>query len=90
MGPPLSQFLHLSATISSHPFTDQLSLTTIAPPLAWYEYGKEDPKLVLLRLNAEWAEIWLDGSSIIAGVKMLLGVDPKRDYKKNVADVPLN
>ena len=47
-------------------------------------------RLELLRLNAEWAEIWLDGSSIIAGVKMLLGVDPKRDYKKNVADVPLN
>ena len=57
---------------------------------AWYEHGKEDPKLVLLRLNAERAEIWRDGSSILAGIKMLLGVDPKRDYKRNVADVPLS
>lgn len=56
---------------------------------AWYEHGKDDPKLVLLRFNAERAEIWLDGSSILAGIKLLLGADPKQDYKKNVADVRL-
>ena len=56
---------------------------------AWYEGGKDDPKLVLLRLNAETAEIWLDGSSIVAGIKMLLGVDPKADYMDNVAKVAL-
>lgn len=56
---------------------------------AWYEHGKEDPKLVLLRLDAERAEIWLDGSSVLAGIKMLLGVDPKQDYQKNVAEVRL-
>lgn len=55
---------------------------------AWYE-GKDDPKLALLRLDAEHAEIWLNASSLIAGVKMLLGVDPKQDYKDNVADVDL-
>ena len=57
---------------------------------AWYEGGKDDPKLVLLRLDAERAEIWLDGSSLVAGVKMLLGVDPKKDYKDKVAEVRLN
>jgi general stress protein 26 len=56
---------------------------------AWYEGGKEDPKLVLLRLDAERAEIWLNESSLFAGVKLLLGVDPKKDYKDKVADVPL-
>ena len=55
---------------------------------AWYEHGKEDPKLVLLRLNAERAEIWLDGSSILAGIKMLLSVDPKHDYKTNERTCP--
>ncbi len=54
---------------------------------AWYEGGKDDPKLVLLRFNAERAEIWKDGSSIWAGIKMLLGSDPKQDYKDNVAEV---
>lgn len=56
---------------------------------AWYEGGKDDPKLRLLRLDAERAEIWLDGSSLVAGIKMLFGSDPKEDYKDNVAKVNL-
>ncbi len=55
---------------------------------AWYE-GKDDPKLALLRLDAEHAEIWLNASSLLAGVKMLLGVDPKSDYQDKVAEVDL-
>ena len=56
---------------------------------AWFEGGKDDPKLALLRLDAERAEIWVDASSLVAGIKMLLGADPKEDYKDKVADVPL-
>ena len=56
---------------------------------AWYEGGKDDPKLALLRLDTERAEIWLNGSSLAAGVKILLGIDPKKDYKDNVAEVSL-
>lgn len=56
---------------------------------AWYEGGKSDPKLVLLRFDAERAEIWLDEHSLVAGVKMLLGADPKKDYKDKVAQVSL-
>src|SRR6185312_6215127 len=55
---------------------------------AWFE-GKDDPNLVLLRLDAEHAEIWLNESNLLAGVKMLLGVDPKKDYQDKVADVDL-
>ena len=56
---------------------------------AWYEHGKDDPKLALLRFDAERAEIWLDGSSIVAGVKALFGSDPKKDYQDKVAEVEL-
>ena len=56
---------------------------------AWFEGGKDDPKLALLRLDADRAEIWLDDSSLLAGIKMLLGVDPKEDYKAKVAEVGL-
>lgn len=55
---------------------------------AWYE-GKDDPKLALLRLDAERAEIWLNGSSLMAGIKMLMGLDPKKDYQDKVAEVDL-
>jgi len=56
---------------------------------AWYEGGNDDPKLALLRLDPERAEIWADASSILAGVKLLLGVDPKVSYKDKVAEVSL-
>jgi general stress protein 26 len=56
---------------------------------AWFEGGKDDPKLALLRLDAESAEVWIDASSVIAGMKLLMGVDPKQSYKDKVANVPL-
>ena len=57
---------------------------------AWYEQGKDDPKLVLLRFDADEAEIWQDASSLVAGLKMMFGAgDPKQDFKDNVAKVSL-
>jgi general stress protein 26 len=56
---------------------------------AWYE-GKDDPKLALLRLDPDRGEVWLSGSSVVAGAKMLLGIDPKKSYKGNVAQVDLH
>lgn len=55
---------------------------------AWFD-GKDDPNLVLLRFDAEQAEIWLNESSLLAGVKLLLGVDPKKDYRDKTAEVDL-
>lgn len=56
---------------------------------AWYEGGKDDPKLVLLRFDPGHAQIWLNENSLFAGVKLLLGTDPKKDYKDKVAEVDL-
>lgn len=55
---------------------------------AWFD-GKDDPKLVLLRFDPEHAEVWLNESSMLAGVKMLFGSDPRDDYKDKVGDVDL-
>ena len=56
---------------------------------ARFEGGKDDPKLRLLRLEPERAQIWLNESSLLAGVMVLLGRDPKEDYKGKVAEVSL-
>lgn len=56
---------------------------------AWYEGGKDDPMLTLVRLDPDSGQIWADASSFVAGVKMLLGFDPKEDYKDQVAKVDL-
>ena len=56
---------------------------------AWFEGGKDDPKLRLLRFEPGNAQIWLNENSLFAGVKMLLGSDPKEDYKDKVAEMDL-
>ncbi|MGE0063837.1 MAG: pyridoxamine 5'-phosphate oxidase family protein [Xanthobacteraceae bacterium] len=57
---------------------------------AWFEKGKDDPKLALLRFDADHAEIWKDASSIVAGIKLMLGADPKKEFRDKVADVSLS
>lgn len=56
---------------------------------AWYEGGKTDPKLILIRFDAGQAQIWLNENSLFSGIKLMLGSDPKQDYKDKVADVNL-
>ncbi len=71
--------------------TDRAVIDRLWSPFvaAWYDVGKDDPKLALLRLDAERAEVWLSGSSLVAGVKLLFGVDPKKDYQDKVAQLRL-
>ena len=83
----------LFATIhgSLHLATDRATVERLWNPHveAWYEGGKDDPKLALLRFDTERAQIWLGGSSIGAAITRLLGRDPKEDYKDKMAEVTL-
>ena len=56
---------------------------------AWYEGGKDDPNLQLIRFDPTFAQIWLNENSMFAGIKTLLGADPKKDYRDKVAEVAL-
>jgi general stress protein 26 len=84
----------LFATLHGHLSIDQdrATIDRLWNPIiaAWYEQGKDDPKLALLRLDANRAEIWLNGSSFGAAIKSFFGRDPKADYKDKVAEVTLN
>ena len=82
--------LFASINGSLHVHNDRAVIDRLWNPFvaAWYT-GKDDPKLRLLRLDAENAEVWLNESSLLAGVKMALGIDPKEDYKDKVANVDL-
>ena len=57
---------------------------------AWYEGGKDDPNLQLLRFAPGRAQIWLNEHSLFSGVKMLLGTDLKKDYADKTAEVHLS
>lgn len=86
-GHDLFATVHGRLTIDNDPDTiDRLWNPFVA---AWYEGGKDDPDLVLLRFDAEEAEIWLNDNSIFAGIKALFGADPRKDYKDKVAEVKL-
>ncbi len=56
---------------------------------AWYDGGKDDPKIALLRFDPASAEIWRDGSGLLSGLKLLLGGDPKANANDNLAKVAL-
>ncbi|SFR77895.1 pyridoxamine 5'-phosphate oxidase family protein [Sphingomonas jatrophae] len=79
--------VHGNLTIDNNDATiDRLWNPQIA---AWFEHGRNDPKLTLLRLDGEHAQIWLNGSTIGAAIKRLLGKNPNADYQDRVADVSL-
>lgn len=56
---------------------------------AWFEGGKDDPKVRLLRMDPSDAHVWLNENSLLAGVKLLLGVDPKQAYRDKTGDIPV-
>ena len=74
------------------PHDDRATIDRLWNPFvaAWYPGGKEDPNLQLLRFEPGRAQIWLNEHSLFAGVKMLLGKDPKSDYQDKVAEVRLS
>lgn len=84
---------HLFACFSGdiRPHNDRAMIDKLWSPFvaAWFEGGKEDPKLQLLRLDPGHAQIWLNENSLFAGVKLLLGADPKKDFADKTADVNL-
>ena len=56
---------------------------------AWFEGGRDDPEVALLRFDADRAEIWENESGLFAGLKTLFGRDPKQDAREHVAKVDL-
>lgn len=56
---------------------------------AWFE-GMDDPKLRLLRFDPGEAQIWLNENTFFAGVRLMLGMDPKEIYRDKVAEVRLH
>ena len=56
---------------------------------AWFEQGRDDPDLALLRFDPDRAEIWENEGGLFAGLKMLFGHDPRKDAEKHVTQVNL-
>jgi general stress protein 26 len=81
------------ATVHGHmtQVTDRAVIDRLWSPsvAAWYEGGRDDPALALMRFDPARAEIWRDGSSLLDGLKLLFGADPQADAAENRARVSL-
>lgn len=79
--------VHGRLSLDNDPETiDELWNAAVA---AWFEGGRDDPGLALLRFDADRAEIWENDNGLFAGLRMLFGHDPKQDAGDHVAQVSL-
>jgi|SRR4051794_37257463 general stress protein 26 len=79
--------IHGTLLVESDPaMIDRLWNSHVA---AWYEGGRNDPNIALLRLDPDQAEIWENASSLLAGIKLMFGADPKKEYRDKMARVDL-
>jgi len=85
-------FAHIHGTLAPHEdpeVVDRLWNPMIA---SWYRDGKDDPDLLLLRFDAEKADVWEAhlGSTLVAAALKMLGRDPGKDHQReNQAEIAL-
>lgn len=82
-------FATIQGSLSHH--MDRATIDRLWNPFiaAWYKGGKDDPKLALLRFDPNEAQVWENANSLFSGLKMLLGVDPKKSYEDKMATIHL-
>jgi len=85
-------FAHLHGTLV--PANDPAIIERLWNPMiaSWYKDGKDDPDLLLLRFDAEKADVWEAhlGSTLVAAALKMMGRDPGKDHQReNQAEVAL-
>ena len=79
--------VHGTLLIENNPaMIDRLWSSSVS---AWYEGGRTDPNIVLLRLDPDQAEIWKSASGFMAGLKTVMGGNLRRDVRDKAARVDL-
>ena len=56
---------------------------------AWYDQGKNDPNLLMLRMDLGEAEIWDSDLGTISNTKLLLGMDVREEAAEHHAKTTL-
>jgi general stress protein 26 len=82
-------FARFSGTLTVEPSRERLEKHWNTVIEAWFPDGKDDPELLMLRMDLGEAEIWNSDLGVIDNVKMLLGFDTREDAKKEHAETAL-
>lgn len=56
---------------------------------AWFPGGKDDPNLLMLRMDLGQAEIWKSDLGFVDNVKMLMGFDAREDAREEHTETTL-
>ncbi|MDN3645553.1 pyridoxamine 5'-phosphate oxidase family protein [Pontixanthobacter aestiaquae] len=56
---------------------------------AWFPGGKDDPNMVMLRMDLGLADIWSGDQSMLTTAKMALGMDVRDDMKDKKVETAL-
>ena len=86
-------FAHIHGTLNLS--NDRAVIDRLWNPIiaSWYKDGKDDPDLVLLRLDADSADVWeaQAGATLkAAALKLLFNIDPGKEHQdENRAEVAL-
>jgi general stress protein 26 len=72
-------FARFSGTLSEETSRARLDKQWSPPVEAWFPGGKDDPNLLMLRMDLGQAEIWNADMGFVDTTKMLLGFDVRQE-----------
>ncbi len=72
-------FARFNGVLSEELSRERLDALWTTSVEAWYAEGKDDPSLLLLRMDLGGAEIWNNDLGLVDSVKMLLGMENRDD-----------
>lgn len=81
-------FARLSGTLVTETRRDKIDQHWSTVIEAWFD-GKDDPNLLMLRMDLDRAEIWNSDLGLVDNVKMLLGFAVEQEARREHVDTQL-
>lgn len=82
-------FARFTGTLSAEHSRERLEKQWSSVVEAWFPEGKDDPNLLMLRMDLGRAEIWNSDLGFIDNSKMLLGFDTREDAHEEHTETTL-
>ncbi|MWV28147.1 pyridoxamine 5'-phosphate oxidase family protein [Aurantiacibacter rhizosphaerae] len=82
-------FARFSGVLSEETSRERFEKQWSKPVEAWFPGGKDDPNLLMLRMDLGNAEIWNSDLGFVDTAKMLMGFDVREDAKEEHTETAL-
>ena len=89
MGKGHDMFARFTGTLSEETSRERLDKQWSNFVEAWFPGGKDDPNLLMLRMDLGDAELWSGDQGLLTTAKMALGIDVRKDVVGSHAETSL-